>query len=155
MDIDYAWLAGLLEGEGSFFKGSRRSPGKPVVSITMTDRDVVQRAADLLGVLSFHERIPANPKWKPVYRMQVSGQRAVDLMNRIRPMMGERRRGQIDVALACWNPIWERNRERNAEILRRHAAGEGPTQIGNGVGMRRQAVRAVIVRASEGGRHAC
>ncbi len=90
-----------------------------------------------------------NQGWKPCYRMQVSGQRAVDLMQRIRPMMGERRRGQIDEAVACWNPISERNRSRNEQIIRLYESGElNYTQIARAVGMglSRQAVRQVVIR---------
>jgi len=76
----YSWLAGLLEGEGSFMKGSPTAPGKPRVAVTMTDRDVIQRVADVLGVKSFYEQQPKSATWKPSYRVQVSGQRAVDLM---------------------------------------------------------------------------
>lgn len=43
------WLAGLLEGEGSFMKGPPSSPGLPVIRMVMIDRDVVERAASMLG----------------------------------------------------------------------------------------------------------
>jgi hypothetical protein len=44
--VDIAWLAGLLEGEGSFMRGKRKDA--PGISLAMTDRDVVERAAKLL-----------------------------------------------------------------------------------------------------------
>jgi hypothetical protein len=133
MDND-AWLAGLLEGEGSFQKGPPSQPGKP-------------RVLDILGVMSFQEHGFRNPSWKTCYRVQVSGQRAVDLMARIRPMMGERRKAQIDAAIACWNPIAVRNRERNEAIIRLHEQGElNYSQIAAELGLTRQAVRQVVVR---------
>lgn len=144
---NYAWLAGLLEGEGSFKKGCPSAPGKPVVTVSMTDRDVIQRVADMLGVRSFREQHWANPKWKTAYTLQISGRRAVDLMIRLRPMMGARRRAQIDAAVACWNPIWERNRERDQMIMRLHEEGKlNYTQIGAAVGITRQSARAVVRR---------
>ena len=120
---DYSWLAGLLEGEGSFQKGPPSEPGKPRVVLSMGDEDIVRRAAVILSVKSVHRYEFANPRWKPYYRMQVSGQRAVDLMTRIRPMMGQRRRVQIDNALACWHPVAERNLDRDAAILRLYRRG--------------------------------
>ena len=32
------WLAGLLEGEGTFMTGPPSSPGLPVIAVNMTDR---------------------------------------------------------------------------------------------------------------------
>ena len=37
------WLAGLLEGEGSFMTGPPSSPGLPVIAVNMTDQDVMAR----------------------------------------------------------------------------------------------------------------
>lgn len=37
------WLAGLLEGEGSFMAGPPSSPGLPVLAVNMTDHDVMAR----------------------------------------------------------------------------------------------------------------
>ena len=45
---DLCWLAGLLEGEGSFIAGPPSAPRTPAVVLSMVDRDVVARAADLL-----------------------------------------------------------------------------------------------------------
>jgi hypothetical protein len=42
--IELAWLAGILEGEGSFIKPVPSAPRLAVVRISTTDRDVVERA---------------------------------------------------------------------------------------------------------------
>ena len=45
---EIAWLAGLLEGEGSFgayVKGSQ----SPCIQFSMCDKDVLERAANMLG----------------------------------------------------------------------------------------------------------
>ena len=42
------WLAGILEGEGTFMRGTPSSPNSPIARICMTDRDTVTRAALLL-----------------------------------------------------------------------------------------------------------
>ncbi len=44
-NVDIAWLAGLVEGEGSFHMSTRSI----AIILTMTDRDVVERAATLLN----------------------------------------------------------------------------------------------------------
>jgi hypothetical protein len=43
------WLAGLLEGEGSFTAGPPSSPRMPVISVNMTDEDVVARLGRIPG----------------------------------------------------------------------------------------------------------
>ncbi len=52
---DAQWLAGLLEGEGSFLAGPPSARNVPRVALEMTDRDVVARAARLLAVDRFTE----------------------------------------------------------------------------------------------------
>lgn len=42
--IDIAWLAGLIEGEGSFFFNAADSPG---IGIQMSDCDIVTRVATM------------------------------------------------------------------------------------------------------------
>src|SRR4051812_29292397 len=46
---DLHWLAGLLEGEGSFIAGPPSAPRSPIVQATMVDRDIIDRAGALLG----------------------------------------------------------------------------------------------------------
>ena len=89
----------------------------------MTDKDIIQRVADILGVRSLWTRQPARPGWKVSYQLAVNGQRAVDLMMRIRPMMGERRREQIDAAVSGWAPRKIKNAPRDKEILSRRLSG--------------------------------
>jgi hypothetical protein len=85
--IDLAWLAGLLEGEGTFLKPFPSAPRLVVVRVSMTDRDVVTRAANLMGVgvASFR---PRNPNHKPVWIATVKGKRARELMLMLKPLMG-------------------------------------------------------------------
>jgi hypothetical protein len=100
---DLHWLAGLLEGEGSFIAGPPSAPRTRAVVLSMVDRDVVERAAQLLDcAVTF---LPARrERWSDAYTTRVRGPRAVEWMKRLRPLMGERRRGQIDRALASYAP---------------------------------------------------
>jgi hypothetical protein len=103
------WLAGILEGEGTFMSGPPSSPNSPVARICMTDRDVVTRAALLL------ERavtpVPAREAhYKPPYLTQIKGAEAVGLMRAMRSVLGPDRRRQIDDVLAGWTPRRIRSR---------------------------------------------
>ena len=67
------WLAGLLEGEGSFMKGPYSSPNLPIVKVEMCDEDVIRRAAGLLGAsVSIIDRQPERGH-KRVFRAQIQG----------------------------------------------------------------------------------
>ena len=46
---DRAWLAGLLEGEGSFLANCEGRSSYPVIKVEMCEQDVVERVADLLN----------------------------------------------------------------------------------------------------------
>ncbi len=87
---DLYWLAGLLEGEAYFtYNGTAR------IDLQMTDKDIVERAAILLHGVNIVERISNNPKHKNVYRCVLNGEKAVDIMKQILPIMGKRRQARI------------------------------------------------------------
>ena len=85
------WLAGILEGEGSFLM-SRTSP---TIQIAMTDMDVVERAAILMRSSTprpmLGKRGPGLLQW----RTRCFGDTALELMRLLLPHMGMRRTEQI------------------------------------------------------------
>ncbi|UIW13445.1 LAGLIDADG endonuclease [Arthrobacter phage Amyev] len=92
---DLLWLAGLLEGEGTFDAHRGKYPR---IRLAMTDRDIVGRAASLMDSkirLSLHAA-PAKPTW----HTELSGERAAAIMRQILPFMGTRRSGKIAEVLA-------------------------------------------------------
>ena len=93
---DLTWLAGLLEGEGSF--GARN--GVPSLGLGMMDKDVVDKAGELLGMKTYISKTPAG---KPFWTLRTSGRYAAFVMSRLRPWMGRRRTVQIDKALSQWS----------------------------------------------------
>jgi hypothetical protein len=97
------WLAGLLEGEGSFMTGPPSSPGLPVIAVNMTDHDVMARLGRIFG-RKVHVVKPRNARWRTSYQVRVNGRAAVHWMSVLRPLMGSRRQAQIDRALASYAP---------------------------------------------------
>ena len=92
---DVIWLAGLLEGEGTF--DAQR--GKyPRIRLGMSDRDVVGRAASLMdtGIRLQYRPAPASPMW----HAEVQGPRAAAIMRELLPHMGARRSQRIAEVLA-------------------------------------------------------
>lgn len=99
-DLELGWLAGLLEGEGSFLHPAPSSPKAPTVAIVSTDRDIVERVAALMGVKYICTTRRNTERWKVSYKTQLKGSRAIALMRQLRPLMGERRGARIDAILA-------------------------------------------------------
>ena len=101
---DLAWLAGLLEGEGCFslqkyIQTARAGYALPSIEISMTDRDVVQRAGSLLGGKQASVRAARLDKRfstkKRLFIWRVNGQRAVHVIKVLLPYMGRRRSKRI------------------------------------------------------------
>jgi hypothetical protein len=127
---DLHWLAGLLEGEGSFVPGPPSAPRSPGVQMCMADRDVVERAGALLGSPIWVAR-SRREGWSDVYTIRVRGARAVLWMERLRPLMGLRRQAQIDRAIASRGPDPRRllDDKKATEALARLASGASVRQV--------------------------
>lgn len=117
---EVAWLAGILEGEGSFLYSRSRTGGKdyfyPKIVVGMTDRDVIARVAALFGTSVY--AIPVRPDRKPAFRAQINGTKAATWMVLLRPWMGQRRMAKIDEILALYGAI------ESTEVRRRRSCSE-------------------------------
>lgn len=138
------WLAGLLEGEGTFMCGPPSAPNRPSLRLAMTDRDVVDRAGELLEARGVSLKQPerhAQNGWKPVFVVYIRGAKAVAMMKDLYPLMGERRRKQIDRVLSSYIPRSAQVSESEArELARRYHAGDRhPTALGREYGIGKNA----------------
>lgn len=91
---DFMWLVGLLEGEASFgFYGS------PIITLRMIDKDIVERAAMLMGNLRLHKICPKLAGRKTVWSICICGNAAMELMRQLLPHLGIRRADQVKMTL--------------------------------------------------------
>ena len=109
-DIDeansFAWLSGLLEGEGTFSINRYSAEiAYPVISVHMCDQGIVERAGRLLGAPNVWRREPEKEGWSPTFVAAITGHHAAMWMRRLRESMGRRRKAAIDEALAAYHPI--------------------------------------------------
>lgn len=121
--LDLAWLAGLLEGEGSFAlhyypMGRSRTDGSdrsrtdgadktgyvvPSIELHMVDRDVVKRAGFLIGGGQSKPRVQKRVEGRQTqFVWRVNGRRAAHLMRLLLPHMGKRRSLRICRILKCY-----------------------------------------------------
>lgn len=98
--VNIAWLGGLCEGEASF----SMKRGAPKISLDMTDKDTVFKAAELFGVKvsSYVHQPKGKSTYKPVYRCQVHSKRAIGWMMTLYSFFGLRRQAKVREILAMW-----------------------------------------------------
>lgn len=110
-EVDWAWAAGLFEGEGSFLFVRQSKPNKSGVrraylgmKLTMTDEDVVRKFHSIvqIGRVNGPYKNPgAKDHWKPHWRWDVNGRRALEIA--LNPLftahLGERRLARLNEIL--------------------------------------------------------
>lgn len=106
-DLEIAWIAGLVEGEGCFII-SGAGNGTPTIRVAMTDEDVVDKLRHMWGYTNNTQVTAAklstyrNQKLgfkKTVHSAYIYGEPALVVMQRILPHMGLRRRAKIEEIL--------------------------------------------------------
>ena len=96
-DIQWAWIAGIIEGEGSM----GFSNGKPILSCQMTDEDTVQKLATLLEC-NCHSR--SNGDFKHLHQIGLRAtHKLMVIANNIEQHMSKRRTQSIN----NWRKFWE------------------------------------------------
>src|SRR5271157_2596022 len=88
-DVQLAYLAGIIDGEGSFYICRRLNYGKyfsyhPRFQVVNTNREVMEWIKNTFGGLIYDKpRIKHNPKWK----MQIEWITTVGLMDQLLPLI--------------------------------------------------------------------
>lgn len=116
-DIECAWVAGLLEGEGSFTFGPEGNRiGKPkirqlMITCGMTDEDTILKLHQIVQIGNVYlerRKDPRRDYAKQMYIWQASKRAdVIPFMEAIRPHMSERRGERIDAMFqyAIDNPL--------------------------------------------------
>lgn len=117
-ELELHWLAGWLEGEGSFI--ATLGPAHPktgtrklyiAVKGASSDEDVIRRVAEVAGVGSVSGPYQQRPEWSPSWRWHVQRRDvAVALMRAVYPYMGVRRQQAIERALELEATAYRRPR---------------------------------------------
>lgn len=99
-EIDLAWAAGLIEGEGCF---TWHSDGKrPYFLLDMCDIDVLQKFKTIFPETNFRGPYMHKTKQnqKPRYRIDAYGDKCRHIMQTVYPWLGERRKAKIEELIA-------------------------------------------------------
>lgn len=97
-DIDIAWAAGLIEGEGCFVlsKDKRSNHHKTAIQVEMTDKDTLDKLQNILGGSIIESNYPSKfkrfPNAKPSWRWYQHKQSDVfNTLLRVMPYLSSRR----------------------------------------------------------------
>jgi len=143
IDADFYWLVGLLEGEGCF---QYYKPNRIVVTVGMTDEDVIARAARLMGC-RYRCQLSKRQNAKPMYVATILGQKAADLMGSVRLHLGARRQAKVCAALAAYQGPLRRACSRNENrIVSMLGAGMTHAQVAAVIGCTSSNISAYAVR---------
>lgn len=114
--IEIAWLAGLLEGDGSFQLHDNGSRGKksrcPLIALSMLDYDVVERVSKIFNCNIGKYLTPKKDKF--IYTARTGRRSIVEpLILALYPYMGNRRQEQINKMFMWYkeHPLKEINHE--------------------------------------------
>lgn len=105
-DIELGWVAGIIEGEGTFFLKSGRYPR---IAVQMTDSDVLERLLNTTGVGTL-----VHQKWKKeehhketwVWSVQHS-EKSAELIRTILPLLCSRRAAKASEVLRGYEDYQE------------------------------------------------
>ena len=101
------WVAGVLEGEGSFISTYIRGRYWLCIQVRNTDRSLLEALQDVTGVGTVTRPIKpdkrAKPHWLPQYAWVVRRiNDAKPLMEMLHPIMSQKRQAQIERSLAVF-----------------------------------------------------
>ncbi|WBB67738.1 LAGLIDADG family homing endonuclease [Micromonospora sp. WMMD812] len=104
--VELAWLAGLLEGEGTFCthytktRGRQEPQTRVRIAVQMTDEDVVRKVQSIVGLGNVLKRKAQKDHHKDSFTWSVQAMDVVVALGTLlMPHMGERRRQQIETLL--------------------------------------------------------
>jgi hypothetical protein len=109
-DTDWAWAAGLFEGEGNIHKFQNKG-GMGLhlrLRVSSTDRDVLDHLVSIAGGGYTGPYHMDNPRHKPIWLWSLNRQNDVlKVMSHFYPYLGERRRARWDEVIGLRNKAIE------------------------------------------------
>lgn len=138
---EIAWLAGLLEGEGSFNLNKKHSIA---VKLEMTDEDVVRKAQSTTGVGRVVARPSRKKGHKPTWSWVITGNNANSVLVQILPFMGARRTEAIQNLLSArvsYQTVVDIRNEKTVQVHDLRSQGLSYREIGRRLGLDHETVR--------------
>ena len=99
--VELAWLAGIIEGEGTFVTSRRQAKDYPKIAVSMTDEDVIRKFYAITGAGGVYTLTVRGLMTKPSYVWALSRKADVqEFCSRIAVHLGLRRTRQMRTMLS-------------------------------------------------------
>lgn len=110
---DLYWVVGLLEGEGSFLL--KKKADSAIIQCNMTDLDILKRLCNLAGggICKIKKR---ESHWKQSWYWYLHGKKALNLMKKLEPLMGSRRKSKIQECIKIYEDVLDKKRIKSEKI---------------------------------------
>jgi len=102
-ELELRWMAGWLEGEGTFYIGKGGTAA--IIQVFSIDLDVLEKAHQIVGGALHYIKPRRHPQGyvsQEGWRLHLESEAAVSLMRQVLPLMGQRRTTQIKAVLRAW-----------------------------------------------------
>ena len=93
-DTDYAWLAGIIDGEGSIFISNTRVPGnirgfqyRAQMSVCNTNEELIMQVHKIANVGSIHRSREVRKDWRDKFYFNINANGMRDLLPRVIPYL--------------------------------------------------------------------
>lgn len=113
---DLYWVAGFLEGEGSFCFAP--SKGRPLLSAKQVQKQPLERLRLIIGgnLNLVNPTVGSRPNTQPIWYWQLP---SPGIMMTLWPLMSSKRRGQIERALDGWKAKPLKRRPNGSRLCRK------------------------------------
>lgn len=109
------WLAGMLEGEGSFYiytkKNQLKPKSYPELTFQSTDHDVTFRVASIMNA-RISRVVPYNSSKLRSFKVRLCADKAAQWMMTLYTLMGTRRKAKIKEVLDIWKTTVDGRKKR-------------------------------------------
>ncbi|MGA2663464.1 MAG: hypothetical protein ABSF83_00765 [Nitrososphaerales archaeon] len=119
--VGRAWVAALIQGEGCIQSVYRRKSDTTYLELHtgMTDAGPINRLAGYLG-LPLPTKPSKNHEWKPLWRKNIAGLRALRVLREILPYLVGQKEREAKKAIEFFGPLgYHRGEFRNGDIWSR------------------------------------
>jgi len=103
---DIYWLAGIIEGEGSFYTYTKKNLKRPLtypeLTVQTTDYDVAYRIYKIMRAGTISRVVPYNSSKLVSYKVRLCSTKAAEWMMILYSLMGKRRQAKIREVLDVW-----------------------------------------------------
>lgn len=111
-ETDIAYLAGIIDGEGTISFGRTKTSAFPIVTVTNTNKDILDFCLQFPGA-SLRKHSRSNPSHKPAWEVRWRYNPALNILDTVLPYLRAKRGAAY--AVLSWREVVRRNGKYSPE----------------------------------------